>query len=281
MLRQLEEFYSPETLMDALRKKAEYQGAAAPIAGGTDLVREAPPGIRCLIDITRLGLNYIEERSGNVHVGATTTMQEIATSPLLASVANGMLCTSTCEGWPRQIRNVATIGGNLVNAGPFADTPPALLALDATAVVADCEGEREIPLCEFFVDYRQTAVGNGILKEVVVPRQRGRRGAYLRYALNPIDIALVNAAVAVELVEGVCTHARIALGAMGRTCRRITEAEESLLHRPLSPENIAQAVDLVVEFVEPVLDYRASAESRREASGVLVRRALNQVAHPL
>ena len=279
MLRNLEEVYYPETLQDAVRKRAEYQGAAAPIAGGTDIVPEPPPGIRCLIDITRLGLNYIEERDGNLHIGATTTMQEVATSIQLATLANGMLCTSSCDGWPRQIRNAATIGGNLVSAGPFADTPPALLALDAKAVIAEADGEREIPLSEFFLDYRQTAVGNGILKEVIIPRQPAHgRGAFMRFARTQVDKALVNAAVVVHMVDGRCTHLRIALGAMGRTCRRIIEAEERLLDQPLTPETIEAAATLVAEMVEPVLDFRASADYRREISAVLVRRALSQVA---
>lgn len=279
MLRHLEEVYYPETLRDAVRKRAEYQGAAAPIAGGTDIVPEPPPGIRCLIDITRLGLNYIEDREGHLHIGATTTMQEVATSATVATLANGMLCTSSCDGWPRQIRNAATIGGNLVSAGPFADTPPALLALDATAVVAEGDGEREIPLSEFFIDYRQTAIGQGILKEVRIPKPPSYgRGAFMRLARTQVDKALVNAAVVVHIVDGKCTHARIALGAMGRTCRRITEAEECLLHQPLNSENIDRAAALVAEIVEPVLDFRASADYRREMSMVLVRRALSQAA---
>lgn len=279
MLRNLEEVYFPESLQDVVAKRAEYGDAAAPIAGGTDIVPQAPPGIKCLIDLNRLGLNYIREEDGKIHIGATTTMQELSASALVAGMASGILNSSCCQGWPRQVRNAATIGGNLVSAGPFADTPPALLALDATAVIVDQRGETEIPLDEFFLDYRQTAVGSGILKEIVLPAtQRQGRGVFLRFARTEIDTALVNAAVSIQFDGSKCSHVRIALGAMGRTCRRIKEAEQVLLNEALTPESAEKVAEIVTNIVEPVLDFRASADYRREISGVLVRRALQELA---
>ena len=276
MLRHLEEVFYPETLADAVRKKAEYAEAAAPIAGGTDLVPEAPPHIKCLIDLNRLNLNYIQESETELRIGACATMQQVTLSPAVALVGTGMLCSASCEGWPRQIRNAATIGGNLVSAGPFADTPPALLCLDARAVVVEQTGEREIPLEEFFLDYRRTAVGDGILKEVIVPKDKSR-GVFLKYARTQVDQALVNAAVVVHVEDGRCRKARIALGAMGRTPRRVLEAEQILLDDGLNPESIGAAAARVAEVVDPVLDFRASADYRREVGAVLVRRALSQL----
>ncbi len=277
MLRNLEEVFFPDTLDDVVAKRQEYGEAAAPIAGGTDIVPEAPPGIKCLIDLNRLGLSYIQESNGCVRVGATTTMQELSHSPLVASLGTGILNSSCSNGWPRQVRNAATIGGNLVTAGPFADTPPALLALDAKAIIVDQNGEREIPMSEFFTDYRQTAVGYGILKEVVIPRSTSR-GVFLRFSRSEIDKCLVNLAVTVELEQGRCKRVRIALGAMGRTCRRFVQAEDCLLDQALTPETVARAAELVTEMAEPVLDFRASADYRRDIAGVLVSRALNELA---
>ena len=279
MLRQLEEVFYPESLEDAVRKKAQYGDAAAPIAGGTDLVAEPPPGLRCLIDITRLGLDFIEEEAQQVRIGATATMQQVSTSATVASVAGGLICSSTCEGWPRQVRNAATIGGNLAGAGPFADTPPVMLALDARAIVAGPNGDTIVPMAEFFLDYRKTAVGAGILREIVIPRPKiGTRGVFLKFGRTQVDKALVNAAVLIHMVEGRCQGARIALGAVGRIPRRISQAEAILIDQPLDRQLIERTAELVKELVDPVLDYRASADYRREISGVLVKRALTQLA---
>jgi carbon-monoxide dehydrogenase medium subunit len=279
MLRQLEEVYYPESLDDAVRKKVQYGDAAAPIAGGTDLVNEAPDGLRCLIDITRLGLDFILDEPQEVRIGATATMQQVTTSAVVAAVAGGLLCASTSEGWPRQVRNAATIGGNLAGAGPFADTPPVMLALDARAVVACAEGDRLIAMDEFFLDYRKTAAAEGILKEVIIPRPRpGSRGVFLKFSQSPVDKALVNAAVLLHIVDGRCRRARIALGAAGRTPRRMFEAEEVLMDQALDQDLIERTAELIRELVDPPIDFRASADYRREISGVLVKRALTQLA---
>ena len=279
MFHQLEEFIYPDSLEHAVQKKHEYADAAAAIAGGTEIVPNLPSSIRCLIDVTRLSLNYIREESGQVSIGATTTMHDIAVSPIVARFANGLLSTSCCQGWPRQIRNTATLGGNLVGAGPFADSPPALLALEAEAVIARTTGEETVGLHEFFLDYRRTAVGNGILKEVRFPIPGPNlRGAFLKFSRTEVDQALVNVAVCLELDQGLCQRVRIALGAVDRTPRRLPEAERALQGKPLQPDCIENVASIVRELVDPIIDFRASADYRREIAGVLTRRALLQIA---
>ncbi|MGE0494394.1 MAG: xanthine dehydrogenase family protein subunit M [Vulcanimicrobiota bacterium] len=279
MLKDLEEVYFPENLADAIQKRKEYARAAAVIAGGTDIVTDPPPGIRCLIDITRLGLDRIRETTDHICLGATITMQQLATSPQATSLGGGLLARSSCEGWPTPVRNAATLGGNLAGAGPFADTPPALLALDAQAVVFDEAGEGVIPVEEFFVDYRTTAVGDGILTEVRVPKTPANaRGVFVKLAPTPVDQALVNLAVYIEFEDGCCRVARIAIGAVTRTPRRVPEAEEVLRAQPLERRVIQRAETVLTEAVEPILDMRASADYRRRMSGVLVRRALTMLA---
>lgn len=279
MLHHLEEVYFPQNLQDALKKLQEYEGAAAPIAGGTDIVPDPPPGIRCLVNITHLGLDYVEEGEHAIRIGATTTMQHLATSPEIASLAGGILSLSTCEGWPRPIRNTATIGGNLAGAGPFADTPPAMLALDAEAVVATIEGEKTIPMDEFFLDYRTTAVGKGILKELRIPRTgKGTRGIFLKLGRTQVDQALVNVGVVIELEDGKCKHVRIALGAVTRVPTRLRAVEQRLEGRPVDADTVEEIKQAVRDNVEPILDYRASADYRRDMSAVLVGRALTTLA---
>lgn len=279
VFHQLEEFFYPQSLHEAVQKKHEYGEAAAPIAGGTEIVPNLPPEIRCLIDVTRLGLSYIREENGGLRIGATTTMQDVAVSPAVAKLANGVLSSSCCQGWPKQVRNTATLGGNVVGAGPFADSPPALLALDAEVLVARVEGEQRIPMHEFFLDYRRTAVGSGILKEIHIPQPAAQaRGAFLKFSRTNVDQALVNVAVVVELDQGVCRKVRIALGAIDRTCHRLLEAERALLDRPLDEDSMNNVASIVAELVDPILDMRASADYRRELAGVLTRRALHQIA---
>lgn len=275
MLSELQEVYYPKSLSDALARLGRYGEAGAPIAGGTDLVPSAPPGIRCLVDITRLGLSYITEAEGAVRIGATTTMQTLTTSPVIASLASGILNMSTCQGWPRQVRNAATLGGNVANAGPFNDTPPALLALDAEVVVVGPEGEQRIPIDEFFLDYRTTAHGRGLIKEVIIPRPSVRScGTFLKLGRSEVDMALVNVGAVVHMEEGRCRKARIAVGAVTRTPRRLRRAEAMLEEQPPTPDLIDQVAEAVMECVDPILDHRASADYRREMSGVLVARAL-------
>jgi len=277
--RQLEEFFYPETLAEAVQKKHDYGEAAAPIAGGTEIVPNLPEGIRCLIDVTRLGLDYVQEDDEFLRIGATSTMHQLAMSPAVARLANGMLSTSCCHGWPKEVRNTATLGGNLVGAGPFADTPPALLALDAEVIVRRVDGDESMDLQDFFVDYRRTAVGQGILTEVRIPKPNLRtRGTFLKFVRSQVDQALVNVAVVVELEDGVCRKVRIALGAIGRTPHRVLEAERALIDKPLVADSIENVASVVTELVDPVIDLRASADYRRELAGLLTRRALQQIA---
>lgn len=278
MLSNLQEVYFPQHVEDALARLGEYGDAAAPIAGGTDLVPSAPAGIRCLVDVTRLGLSYIREESGAVRVGATTTMQELATSPVLARLAGGVLSSAACQGWPRQVRNAATLGGNVAHAGPFNDTPPALLALEAEVVVDAPEGEVRIPIDQFFLDYRATAHGRGIIREFLLPRPPARTwGTFLKLGRTEVDVAMVNAGVVLQLEGGSCRRARIAVGAVTRTPRRIREAEAMLEERDLTPELIDRVAEVVRSQVNPILDHRASADYRRDMSGVLVARALKML----
>lgn len=280
MLKDLEEVFFPEDVEQALDKLEEYGDHAMVIAGGTDLVADPPPGVRCLIDINKLGLNRIVDRGDEVAIGATTTMQELALSPKAASLAHGMLSRSSCEGWPTPVRNAATLGGNLAGGGPFADTPAALLALDASVVIHDSHGERTLPLDQFFVDYRTTAIERGLLKEVVVPKTPPNgRGIFMKLAPGAVDQALVNVGVYVELEQGHCRTVRIALGAVTRTPTRIAAVEEILREEPLEEQRIKRAQEVLTESLEPILDMRAPADYRRKMSGVLLRRALTSLAN--
>jgi len=176
-----------------------------------------------------------------------------------------------------QIRNLATLGGNLCNAAPSADMAPPLLALDAEAVITGPKGERRVPIAAFFTGVRRTVLApDELLVELVVPAPGPRSGGnYLRHTpRRELDIAVVGVASQLTLAGGVCTKARIALAAVAPVPVRATAAEQALEGQPVTPDRIARAADLAVEAARPISDQRGSAEFRRHLVRVLTRRTL-------
>ncbi len=271
----VDEYVRPASLAEAVRVLRAKGEAAAVIAGGTDIVLEHRPALRTLVDLAGLGLDSIRSGPGGVTIGATTTMETIVRSPRIAAVANGILCDAAgmCGSW--QVRNLATLGGNVANALPAADTPPALLALDARVRWVG-ESEREMPLDGFFTGPRKTVLRRGeILTEVVIPpAPAGLRGAFIKFGRTNKDIAIVNVAVAVEAEGGGCRLARIALDAIAPTPMRVPEAERLLEARGFGEAALDEVSAIVSRAVRPISDHRSSADYRRRLSGILVRRAL-------
>jgi carbon-monoxide dehydrogenase medium subunit len=176
-----------------------------------------------------------------------------------------------------QVRNLATVGGNLCNAAPSADMAPPLLALDAEAVVAGPRGQRRVPLASFFAGVRRTVLAPGeLLVELVVPDPGPHSGGtYVRHTpRRELDIAVAGVAAQLTLAGGVCRKARIALASVAPTPVRATAAEQSLEGHPVTPERIARAADLAVEAAKPISDQRGSADFRRHLVRVLTRRTL-------
>lgn len=278
-LRELKELALPESLDELWEKKAQYGPRAVVIAGGTEIVSAPPDGVECLIDIRQLGLAGIVETERMITIGATTTMDALASSPVVASLGQGMLCQSSCQGWPAPVRGAATLGGNLAGGDPFADTPAALLALGAQLVLHTAEGERVVPIEEFFLDYRKTAANDAVLAKVRIPKSPPEgKGAFMKCAPSSIDKAMINLGVYVEIVEGRCRHVRVAVGAVTRIPHRLSEVESLLCEQSLDAELIEEAAELVSRGVEPMLDIRASVEKRRSLLSVLFKRAVHQVA---
>ena len=269
----------PETFEELWEKQEQYGSKALVIAGGTEIVADPPPGVECLIDIRKLGLDTIAEHENYVSIGATTTMETMARSPVVASLGRGMLCRSGCEGWPVPVRYAATLGGNLAGGDPFADTPAALLALGAEVVLETAKGTEVVSIQDFFVDYRTTAAEDAILVEVRIPKTpTSGHGVFLKCAPSTIDKALVNIGVYGDFSDGKCQNLRIAVGAVTRTPRRMPEVEGLLNDRSLCSESIAEAAALLARGVDPMLDMRASAEKRRVLLKSLFKRAVHQLA---
>lgn len=282
MFGSVEAFYRPATVREALQLLQAGKGSARIVAGGTDLAVEPDRSIRYLIDITHAGLTYIRRRGSQWAIGATTTMAEIEASAEIRGLAGGLLARAAETCGSLQIRNVATVGGNMSNGSPAADLASPLLALDAAAVLASAQGRRKVPLAEFLASARSRALANSILVEVVFPEPpAGARcgWSFRKFGRNAVDISVVNAAAGLQLdARHRVKWARLALGAVAPSPLRMSAIEASMAGRIFDEALLAEVAGAVSSAVDPIGDVRASAEYRREIAGVLARRALEECA---
>src|SRR5438477_7149267 len=162
-------YHCPTTLIQAVNLLAE--DGRTVIAGGTDLLVNPRymVGIREVVDIRKLGLDYIRDEHGWLHIGAGTTMRTVARHPKIQALANGILARSAAVCGSPNIRNMATLAGNVASALPSADTPPALLALDAQVVLAGTQGERVVPLDKFFIGPARSIRERELIRELRIP----------------------------------------------------------------------------------------------------------------
>jgi carbon-monoxide dehydrogenase medium subunit len=271
----------PGSVDECLAALAKRGPEAKLVAGGTDLLPQLKNGLlhpACVIDISRLSeLRTIAVGAdGGLRLGAAVTARQIERHAQLR-VAYPALAESAALVGSIQVRNLATVGGNVCNAAPSADMAPPLVALDAEAVIAGPKGRRRIPVEKFFEGVHKTALApDELLVEFVVAAPGPRSGgSYLRHTpRRELDIAVVGVASQVTLTNGVCTKARIVLAAVATTPVRAPAAERALEGQPLTPERIEQAATLAVEAARPISDQRGSAEFRTHLVRVLTKRTL-------
>jgi len=277
-------YLEPATIEEAVSLLSKYDGKAKAIAGGTDLlvqIRNKAIKPEYVVDIGYIsGLDYInyDEKQG-LRIGALTTIRAIEKSDKLCQVypvisqAAGLLGSVA-------IRNVATIGGNLCNAAPSADTAPALIGLSARARIAGSGGERLVSLEDFFTGPGETVLKAGeMLLEIQVPvPPPDTKGMYLKHGRSAVDLATVGVAVIMALESGgVCRDVKIVLGAVAPTPMRAKKAEEVLRGKKVEPALIEEAARVASGEAQPITDVRASAEYRREMVKVFTRRAIGQI----
>lgn len=278
------EYQHASSLLQATTLLAE-NPEARPLAGGTDLLvdlRERRQMPRLLVDVSELAeLRGIAPDDGGLRIGGGATVGELLASPLVAERLPA-LRQAAHDFADFLTRNKATLGGNLANASPGADLLVPLLALDARVVLASPGGERALPLDEFLLGPRRTALRPGeLVQSVVVPEGGGRQFFYKLGLKRGGAIAVVSVATRVRLdAAGRCLEARIALGAVAPRPFRATEAEAALAGEPLTAAAIARAADLAAAAARPITDVRGSAEYRTAMVRALVARGLSQAPHP-
>ena len=272
-------YHSPTTLTEAVTLLSE-EGRAV-IAGGTDLLVNPRYmiGVREVVDIRKLGLDYISLGNGWLHIGAGVTMRSVASHATVRALADGILARGAAVCGSPNIRNMATLAGNVASALPSADTPPALLALDAQVVLTGTHKERIVPLDKFFIGPARSIRERELIRELRIPLQSYEmHGGFYKIGRTAEDISIVNAVAALAVHDGVITTARLVLGAVAPTPLRILAAEEALLNQLPIEETFQRIAAIVLEEVRPISDQRASADYRRRMSGIAAIRALRQAA---
>jgi carbon-monoxide dehydrogenase medium subunit len=276
------EYHTPASVVEALDMITLFGSKARFIAGGTDLLiamknREATP--EHLISLSAIvaikGISSAD--NGGLQIGALTTLAEVEKSDIVRKQflplhdAVNVMASS-------QVRNLATIGGNLCSAVPSADTAPPLIALNASLKLVGPGGERKVSVEDFFTGPKQTVLrADEILTAITIPKpEAGSSGCYLKLMRrHAMDLALVGVAACLK-VDGkkVCTEARIALGAVAPTPIRVAEVESQLVGKAIGEAVVAEAAKIAGMQCRPISDIRASLEYRCGMVEVLTRRAV-------
>src|SRR5512132_2395939 len=276
------EMHQPTTLQEASRLFKDKGAGGRFLAGGTDLViaiKEKGLVPKYVVDLKKVpGLSGIRENTdGSITIGALTTMREIETDSLL-NKEYPFLCQSAAEVGSIQIRNRATVGGNMANTTPSADVAPSLIALNATAKIVDAGGERIVALEEFFRGPGQTIMNpHEILTEIIIPKTRKQLvGEYIKFSpRDMMDLAYVGVAVAYNITtDKRCSGVRIVLGAVAPTPIRAHKAEGLLEGQLLAQELAAKVGAEAARESKPISDVRSSADYRRAMVGAMTKRAL-------
>jgi len=263
----------------------QYGQRAKVMAGGTDLIPQMKNGE--LRPEAVLSLHQIEDlmeiqdvEEAGLRLGALCRIADIERSRLIQERYPVLSQAASVLG-SIEIRNRATVGGNLCNAAPSADMAPSLLALGARAIIASGKGERVVPLEDFFVGPGETVLGmDEILIRVEIPPMKpGSAGEYIKLGIRKaMDIAVVGVAAVLAFgpTEGICAEARLALGAVSPTPMRAKKAEKGLMGKKIDDGVMELAAKTASEEASPLSDIRASQDYRRGMVRVLTRRAIER-----
>jgi len=272
-------YHKPQTLQDALRLKQE-QTDSLYIAGGTDVMvqiknREIRPSalisLRNIADLARIEVN------GGARIGALTTIADILqhptlgrTFPILSEAASSMASA--------QIRNVATIGGNLCNGSPSADMALPLLVLESRVILQNLEMRRELPIEDFFLGPGESCLHpDEIMTDIYLdPPNEGRVDVFMKKGRVKLDLSVASVALLLEMEGSLCRKARLAAGSVAPTPIRLRSVEEYLEGSNLEEKTIQEAQKIAEASVVPITDIRSTEVYRREIVGVFVKRGLER-----
>ena len=276
------EYFAPTTLSETCELLKKLGPGAKVLAGGTDILSKMKQELlfpKAIVSLKNLsGLSEIRvENNKDVIIGARITHNSLLDSPVLQKKYPS-ICNAAHQMANNQVRNIGTIGGNIVNAVPSADLPPILIALGAKIKLVGTNGERVLPLEDFFTGPNESVIKQDeVLTEFIISEQPFTGSTYLKFALRRSGaLAVASVAVAVAVEGNTCQKARIVLGAVAPTPLRVKTAEEVLTGKEITDVLLEEAGSAAATESKPISDIRGSAEYRRDLVRVLTRRALKK-----
>lgn len=274
------EFYQAQSLKEVWELKDMFPNSRY-IAGGTDVMVKIKKGVLspdALISLRSVSELKIISVGKNIRIGSGTTITELIENEQLQKAVPVLVQAAKRIGGT-QIRNVATVGGNIGNCSPCADTAPALLVLEATVLVQDAKGTREIPIHEFFAGPGTSCMSSQeILIElrINIPNPKSKT-IFFKKSRVQMDMALASVAVLLEMDGKKCKKARIAAGSVAPVPLRLLEAEKVLENSEITEAKILEAQKLAMQAVSPISDVRTTADYRRHLVGAYVKRAIQSL----
>lgn len=278
------EYEAPSSIAEAVRVLSQHNGSARALAGGTDLIdqiRTGRLGPRVVVDIKKIPeLNVIEHSASGLRLGAAVPCYRIYGDEKIVAGYTALADSARIIGGI-QIQSRASVGGNLCNSGPAADSTPSLIALAAVALIAGPKGERTVPVENFCTGPGKNVLGPGeFLVELRFPSRPPNSGSHYRRFIprNEMDIAVVGvgASVVLDKTGEKFVSARIALGAVGPTPLFASEAGNLLAGQSVSEATISRAADAARSIASPIDDMRGTKEFRLHVTGVLTRRVIEE-----
>ncbi|NIS72193.1 MAG: xanthine dehydrogenase family protein subunit M [Proteobacteria bacterium] len=276
-------YIKPSNLADAISALREHDDAFL-LSGGTDLlvgIKNKLLEPKCIIDLKGIPSLNVFKYESEFRFGSLLTIRDVEVSKAIREKIPVLCQAASCLG-SVQIRNKATVGGNLCNASPAADMSTIFLAMDADVKVVSQEGEKVIELEHFFVGPNSTILGrNDILTEIIVSKDVAQfKGTYMKYGpRKAMDIGVVNIAILLDadFKSGFCKKISIALGSVAPTPIRAKKAEYVLSGNTLSPQIISEAAEVASSETDPISDLRASAGYRKELVRTLVAAGIKKI----
>ncbi|MCR4431148.1 MAG: xanthine dehydrogenase family protein subunit M [Tepidanaerobacteraceae bacterium] len=274
-------FLKAKDVNEIIELKSKYGQKAKVIAGGTDVMVRVNTLVEtpdCFLYIGEAGLNYIKEENDNIIIGAATKLNDIIASPLikkhlplLVEAVSGMASVA--------VRNMGTIGGNICNASPAADTVPALLALEASVIIVSKDSQRTVAMKEFFTGPGKTVLNpDEIVKEIIIPKNDNLKWAYKKIGRRKADtLSVISVAVTMNLKDDVCKDAKIALGAVAPTPILALNASALLCDKKVDSLLVDKVANEVEKEIAPIDDQRGSAWYRRRMSKIIVKNLIEQI----
>lgn len=278
------DYAAPTSVAEAVKLLHEHNGTARPMAGGTDLIDQVRVGRLTpdlVVDIKKIAeLSKLELGSAGLQLGAAVPCYQVYHNATIKNLYSALTDSASLIGGI-QIQSRASIGGNLCNSGPAADSIPSLIALQATAVIAGPQGKREIPVEEFCTGPGKNILQRGeFLVEIKFPARAAFSGsAYQRFIpRNEMDIAVVGVGASVQLGPDLKTivSARIGLGAVAAKPLFAADASAVLANQPINDATLQKAAEAARAIATPIDDMRGTVEFRKHVTGILVVRTLTQ-----